>query len=315
MELNLPIYPQLSGCKNLLIAGMGGGFDVFCGLPIYFELTRRGQTVHLANFSFSEITSLRGGTRLSSNLVGVVANQPDLAPYFPELYLSRWFKEKCQQDVTIWCFQKTGAQPLLEGYQQLVKHLAIDGILLIDGGVDSLMRGDETEMGTVIEDACSLFAVNELSQVHTRLLACVAMGAEQDIAYAQVLENIADLTKAGAFLGACALLSQMESYQAFEEAVLFTQGQLLQDPSVINSSLISAVRGQHGNYHLTDKTRGSQMRISPFMTLYWFFDLQGVAAHNKFLSRLQNTYTFMDALKVVMASSSPTSRRAGGKIP
>ena len=26
MELNLPIFDQLSQCQNLLIAGMGGGF-------------------------------------------------------------------------------------------------------------------------------------------------------------------------------------------------------------------------------------------------------------------------------------------------
>ena len=42
MELNLPILKQLTDCKNLLIAGMGGGFDIFCGLPIYFELKKRG---------------------------------------------------------------------------------------------------------------------------------------------------------------------------------------------------------------------------------------------------------------------------------
>lgn len=58
MQLNLPILEQLSACKNLLIAGMGGGFDIFCGLPIYFELQGRGQTVHLANFSFSLIKGL-----------------------------------------------------------------------------------------------------------------------------------------------------------------------------------------------------------------------------------------------------------------
>jgi hypothetical protein len=45
MQLNLPILDQLSPCRNLLIAGMGGGFDVFCGLPIYFELQRREEVI------------------------------------------------------------------------------------------------------------------------------------------------------------------------------------------------------------------------------------------------------------------------------
>ena len=52
MELNLPIFEHLSSCQNLLIAGMGGGFDIFCGLPIYFELQKRVPQVHLANLSF-----------------------------------------------------------------------------------------------------------------------------------------------------------------------------------------------------------------------------------------------------------------------
>ncbi len=55
MHLNLPMLDQVSSCRNLLIAGMGGGFDLFCGLPIYFELQRRGQRAHLANYSFSMV--------------------------------------------------------------------------------------------------------------------------------------------------------------------------------------------------------------------------------------------------------------------
>lgn len=55
MQLNLPIIRQIDNCKNLLIAGMGGGFDIFCGLPIYWELKQLGKTIHLANLSFSNI--------------------------------------------------------------------------------------------------------------------------------------------------------------------------------------------------------------------------------------------------------------------
>lgn len=52
MRLNLPILDALSQCKNVLIDGMGGGFDLFCGLPMYFELQRCGLTPHLASFSW-----------------------------------------------------------------------------------------------------------------------------------------------------------------------------------------------------------------------------------------------------------------------
>ena len=81
MDLNLPILHQLKGCKNLLIAGMGGGFDVFCGLPIYFELKKHGVHAHLANFSFSDIESADFGIRLSGTLVGVTPNAERVYPF------------------------------------------------------------------------------------------------------------------------------------------------------------------------------------------------------------------------------------------
>ncbi|HBP89454.1 MAG TPA: DUF1152 domain-containing protein [Nitrospirales bacterium] len=315
VELNLPIFDQLAQCKSLLIAGMGGGFDVFCGLPIYFELKRRGHNLHLANLSFADIEGAQHGLRLSKTLVGVTADSRQVYPYFPEFHLARWFKEKHGETITVWCFEKTGAAPLLENYRLLVEYLSIDGILLIDGGVDSLIRGDEAEKGTLIEDATSLFAVHELRQVETRLLACVAMGAEQDITYTHIFENVAELTQTGGFLGACALLSKMESYRNFEEAVLFVQGQPLQDSSVINSSLISAVRGHFGDYHLIEKTKGSPLWISPLMPLYWCFDLDAVAQRNLFLPLLRDTRTFGDALRKVLEVTASISIRLRTRMP
>src|SRR5215213_9754771 len=104
MNLNLPIIDQVSNCKSILIAGMGGGFDIFCGLPIYFEL--------------------------KDSLIGVTAAVETYMPYFPERYLAQWLKEKRGDDATIWCFKKTGVDPLLENYRTLVKHLGIDAIIL-----------------------------------------------------------------------------------------------------------------------------------------------------------------------------------------
>jgi hypothetical protein len=31
MDLNLPIFDHVADCEAFLIAGIGGGFDVFCG--------------------------------------------------------------------------------------------------------------------------------------------------------------------------------------------------------------------------------------------------------------------------------------------
>jgi hypothetical protein len=315
MDLNLPILNQLSKCKNLLIAGMGGGFDVFCGLPIYFELKKHGINAHLANFSFSDVENVDFGIRLTKTLVGVTSQAGRLFPYFPEFHLSNWFKEKRNEDVTIWCFHKTGAAPLTENYKILAEHLSLDGILLVDGGVDSLVRGDEAEMGTAIEDLTSLYAVNQLSSINTRLLACIGFGAEQNLTHAHILENMTSLTKEGGFLGSCSLTPQMESYGAYDEAVMFVQANEFQDSSVINSSIVSAVRGNYGDYHLTEKTKRSHLWISPLMSIYWFFDFDSVVKQNKLLPEIEGTMLFRDALYKVIAKAERISRRPASKIP
>lgn len=315
MKLNLPILDQVAQCKNLLIAGMGGGFDLFCGLPIYFELTQRGHTVHLANYSFADIANLREGEFLTETLAGVTADFSARYVYFPELYLARWFRQKQNMDITIWCFYKTGVRPLLENYIALVEHLKIDGILLIDGGVDSLLRGDEAQLGTFLEDTISLIAVSELKQVSTKFVGCIAFGAERDMTYAHVFENIAALTKLGGYFGACALVQQMDSYQLYEDAVLYAQNQPMQDASVINSSIISAVRGEYGNYHLTDKTVGSQLWISPLMPLYWFFSLDAVARRNLVYSELRYSDTFLEAWRAFAVAHRTLPSRKATKIP
>src|SRR5580658_2285154 len=113
-HLNLPFDELLPAGSNILVAGMGGGFDVFCGLPIYFELVRRGYSVHLASLSFSPLSEYTDCSWLSPTLVGVNSAPAGMSGYHPERYLARWFQEHQHQDVTIWCFEASGAAPMAE---------------------------------------------------------------------------------------------------------------------------------------------------------------------------------------------------------
>ncbi|HEY1014895.1 MAG TPA: DUF1152 domain-containing protein [Herpetosiphonaceae bacterium] len=323
MRLNLPIIERLADRSQILLAGMGGGFDVFCGLPIYAELRRRGHSVHLANLSFSEIIGLRDAERLSPTLAAVRADQPWIIPetlpdswlidpehglleefrnvqvYFPELHLARWLRRRYGEEIPIWCMGKSGARTLRQDYRLLTDHLKIDALVLVDGGVDSLVRGDESDLGTALEDSLSLLAADELAGVPERMIACLGLGAELDMSYGQIFENIAALTGDGAFLGACALVPQMEAYQDYKAAVEFVHGQPFQPPSIINASVVSAAEGNFGDYHLTERTRGSRLWISPLMAQYWFFDLPGVARRNLFLPALAGTDTLGQAVAVI----------------
>lgn len=66
--LNLPILDHLADSHSILITGIGGGFDLFCGLPLYFHLRERGYEVHLANYSFSERASVSAPSGRSPTL-------------------------------------------------------------------------------------------------------------------------------------------------------------------------------------------------------------------------------------------------------
>jgi hypothetical protein len=315
MRLNLPIVDQLQGCENVLIAGMGGGYDVFAGLPLYFELQAQGYEVHLANLSFSDIAGYTDGEQLSETLVGVDVDVDYSFDYFPEYGLAQWFLDELNQFVPVWCFHKTGARPLVQNYRLLVDELGIDAIILVDGGVDSLMRGDEPDPGTLFEDTLSLIAVDALKQVRTRIVACIGMGAEFEVGYAHLFENIAALTKSGGFIGACALTKQMPVYQQYERALLFTFDQQPKYPSRINSAIVSAVRGEYGDYHLLKRTAGNELRISALMPLYWFFDLEAVARRNLLVDALRNTHEEPDAYRAMQDARTKLDQRDVAQYP
>lgn len=305
VSLNLPQFPA-SNCHNLLLAGMGGGFDIFCGLPLYFEFQQLNlfKTIHLANLSFSKIlfspsANVQNVIRLTDTLVGVTADTENLQMYCPELYLAQWFRKKQAKNVTIWCFKVTGVQTLLTDYQRLLNHLSVDGILLIDGGVDSLVTGNEAKIGTVIEDALSLAVISQLNTLSFRSLACLGFGTERDMSYSHILENIAKLTEVNGFLGSCSLLKTMQCYKFYESAIIFVQNQNYQSPSVVNSSIVSSIKGKYGDYHLTQKTKGNSLWINPLMSIYWFFEIDPIIHANLFLPELLPTRTFTEVMKVM----------------
>lgn len=299
MQLNLPIADRLVGSKHILIAGMGGGYDVFTGLPLYLELQQQGFEVHLANLTFTDIDDLDSDEWLIESLVGVSEDIQDWKSYFPEYDLASWLADEKDDYVTVWCFAITGGRRLAKDYEVLVKHLDIDAVILVDGGVDSLMQGDEPEAGTMFEDTLSITAVKALKGVKAKIVACLGLGIEHEIGYAHLFENISSLAKTQDFLGCCALTQKMDVFQDYKDAVLTSFRMHSRRPSVICSSVISAVEGQYGNYHMTQRTQmtSSTLNVSALMSIYWFFDLNGVAKKNLLVPILQGSYSREDAWK------------------
>jgi hypothetical protein len=320
MRLNLPILDLLENSESILIAGAGGGFDVFSGLPLYFTLRELGKTVHLVNFSFSDFTLAQAVSEpevlIEGLLMGAHGTIYHALPYYPEGYLSRWFEETRGEAVTVWMFNRPGAAPLAEGYARLVRHLGIDAIILVDGGVDSLMRGDELGAGTLVEDTLTLAAVEPLN-VPVKILACLGFGTEVEeaVCHHHALENMAALVKDGAFLGSCALTPQMPAFQQFEAASRYVWEQPNHHKSHISTRIIPAVHGEFGDYHLYPDDRGSYLFISPLMSLYWFFDANGVARRSLIIDALRSTTSTSQAMLITAEFRASLKSRPRRDIP
>lgn len=295
-----PIFQKLEQAQTILLAGAGGGFDLFCGLPLYFALRAQGKQVILANLSFSSL-DLSSARPLGEVLYEIRAQMRADLRYFPELHLARWLGQI--EDVPVYAFAKSCVQPLLHAYERLVEQYGVDTVVLVDGGTDSLMRGDEAGLGTPEEDAVSLAAVQLLEGVSQKLLVCLGFGVDtfHGVAHAQYLEAVAALTRQGAYLGTWSLTPEMPVVQQYRDVLSYVHAQMPDFPSIVSSSILDAVEGQFGDYHSTHSTKDSTLFINPLMGLYWAFDARGVAERNLYLDRLRETTSFGEVARIIAA--------------
>ncbi len=297
--MNLAFFDELEQADNILLAGAGGGYDIFTATETTRSQTHAPSQVHLANLSLSYLPSAKT-QQLSPYLLKVTPKTPLFANYFPEFYLSQWFEEQQGEEIPIYCFRKTGVKPLLDSYQALIKHLSIDTIILVDGGTDSMMRGDEVSLGTPIEDVTSIVAANEL-EIERRLLICLGFGVDSfhGICHAQFLEAVADLTQKGGYLGLFSLMQEMPEVQKYREALEYVFKAMPKDISIVSSSILSALSGHYGDYHAIPRTKGSQLWINPLMPVYWCFRLPQVAQRLLYPEDIKETEDFEEVITVI----------------
>ncbi|MEZ0386612.1 MAG: DUF1152 domain-containing protein, partial [Verrucomicrobium sp.] len=289
-----PLFEELADCQSILLAGAGGGYDVYSGLPLYFALRAIGKTVHLANLSFATLPEGRN-SRLTPACVAVTADTPCGGSYFPELRLAEWFRQERGEEQTVYAFPQTGVAPLIEAYRHLQGRLNLDAVILVDGGTDSLMKGDEVGLGTPEEDIASIAAVHSLVGCK-KLLACIGFGVDtfHGVCHAQFLEAVAELTRIGAFLGVSTVLPNTHGAAEFLSAVNHANQNTVHRQSIVANSIASAVEGHFGNSHRTRRTEGSELWISPLMPMYWAFQLEPVARRNLYLDSLRETRSLFE---------------------
>ncbi|WP_238547178.1 DUF1152 domain-containing protein [Actinoplanes friuliensis] len=273
----------------MLLAGAGGGFDIYAGLPLAFALRDAGVDVHLANLSFTQLGLLDLEAWLDPDLALIMPDTRGPDDYFPERTLARWLAAH-DMPPAVHAFPRTGVQPLRAAYQNLITRYAVDAIVLVDGGTDILMRGDEAGLGTPEEDMASLGAVAGLD-VPTRLVTCLGFGidAYHGVNHVQVLENLATLDRDGAYLGALSIPGHGREAALYRDAVADAQATTPMRPSIVQGQIAAATRGASGNEQFTTRTADSTLFVNPLMAVYFTVDLPALARHNLYLDRLEDT--------------------------
>ncbi|PVE04750.1 DUF1152 domain-containing protein [Streptomyces scopuliridis] len=286
------LFTRLRDAQRVLIAGAGGGFDIYAGLPLALALRAAGKDVHLANLSFAHLYGLNTDVWLAPDVAAVRPDTVARGGYFPERTLAQWLEQRGLPS-TVYAFPATGVRPLRAAYRALISHLGgVDAIVLVDGGTDILMRGDESGLGTPEEDMASLGAVNGLDEVPVRLVVCVGFGVDSyhGVSHALVLENLAALEREGAYLGAFSLPGASEEGALYLDAVAHAHAATPDHPSIVHGSIAAAVRGDFGDIQFTERTKHSELFINPLMALYFCVDAPGLARRNLYLDRLERTH-------------------------
>lgn len=304
-------YDRLFSARHVLLLGAGGGYDVLGAVPLFVELRERGISADVASVSFTSLDVLEGATPDPEHacVVAVSGATAVATHYCPEAWLARWLEEQHGYASPVWCLAKTGIRPLRAALASLVNRLQVDLIVLVDGGVDLVLRGDETSIGTPSEDLATLGAVSRLEP--PALAMCIGFGAElrEGIRHAQVLERFAELQRGGAFLGAAALEPSSPSGIAYGSAMAFlAAGQADQRGSRIHRVVQSAMRGEFGG-------DGSSLWVSPLAAIRWFFDAKLVAASHLFIEHLEGTDTMWDVTNAIRSCRKSLPVRAASDIP
>ena len=308
--LDTRLDAHLGRARRVLLAGCGGGYDVLGAIPLAHQLRARGVAVELASLSFSYLNALDAPCDARHpNLYAVGARAATEAAYCPEAWLAKWLDEELGGAHVVWSFDKTGVRPLARAYRAIVERGGIDAIVLIDGGVDAVLRGDETSIGTPSEDLATLAAATSLGVPIA--LACVGMSAElrDGIAHAQVFERIAELSRANAYWGASALVPGTPAADAYVRSVEYVfAGQMHQKRSHVHSVITRALGGEFG-------APAPYTWLSPLASMYWFFDAAVVARTHRFLELLHATDSIWEVAARIEGARKDLAIRDRSTIP
>eukprot|EP01012_Entosiphon_sulcatum_P065852 TRINITY_DN94864_c0_g1_i2.p1 TRINITY_DN94864_c0_g1~~TRINITY_DN94864_c0_g1_i2.p1 ORF type:complete len:339 (+),score=57.88 TRINITY_DN94864_c0_g1_i2:141-1019(+) len=248
-----------------------------------------GKEVFFASLAFTNVSAITQSRRVEvapqAYYVEVTADSQIADTYFPEGFMAQWFRRKHSAEVPVYTFPRTGCQPLTASYARLCADLRVDTVLLVDGGSDSLMTGNEAQLGSIEEDWASIAAVHQLNVevVPRRFLVVLGLGVDRfhGVSDAASLRAIAEVTASGSYLGGFSLLPCMSGSQEYISLLEYSLEREKRTPSIVGCCIRDSIQGHFGDYHSNPRTRGSKLFINPLMCQLHTFTIDAIVSRWK----------------------------------
>lgn len=314
--------------RTVLLAGCGGGFDFVHAVTLLPELRRLGKRVIINSYSFGRPEHLGDPAPVVFERDGVIARLVTAATvpspdYAPEVHLASFLDERLPADAPHAlhaCYARDFTVPLLSAlYAQLVRDHAVDAVVIVDGGSDSLMAGDEEGLGDPVEDAVSVATVARLD-VPVKLLLTIGLGCDRfnHVSDAASLRAIAELTAAGGFLGALGLERDGEAFRFYRDC-LDHLDRRQPFKSVLAGAIVSSGEGHFGRdavpYRLQTRVRPGELFLWPLMSVLWGFDPVVVAARSRLCAWVRDQPTVAGCYEAVARGRAALPRRPLEDVP
>ena len=88
------------------------------------------------------------------------------------------------------------------------------------------------------------------------------------------------------------MTEEMPEVNLYRQASESVRRSMSHHPSIVSSSILSAIAGHFGDHHESRRTEGSKLFINPLMSLYWCFRLEAVVQRNLYLDKIRDTNTY-----------------------
>ncbi|CAF1317638.1 unnamed protein product [Rotaria sordida] len=292
--------------KTVFLAGCGGGYDIFGGLPHYFKIkSSENYDVTLINYSFTKRHLLSKYSQQLTTLLFRVDPRLDVIwltddVYFPEQRLANELQVPIY---AILCdYDETRIELIIEAYKYLIQERTIDELILIDGGSDVLLTGNEKQLGTPVEDMSHARAVHLLSSDKVKSKYIVVIGTNLEVGHGVHKSDIDTRLTA---LSSHAIFTWLWQYE-HDDAVryyvdIFTR--CCPRHSIVHSLICAALQGRTGYYlpeHLRSRITKSIVSIGEETCVSTGYHFDDVMRENVYFERLTPTLNLRQVHDVIL---------------